>query len=516
MSGADPFYGNQTILVIDDERPILNLIRSFLDSRGLQCLTTTDPQEALELIEREQVDLVITDVHMEGLSGVDVLEKAKDIDPETLVILMTGQPTIDSAVRSLQANAYDYLTKPFDLERFFDVVDRALEKQRLARENAALKDTLMLYQISQAVSASVGEREVVDLVLDSVRKEIDADRVALFVPEYDGRLSRWSEGQERSPAGAVERRIASAVAARDEALILPGTDSAGERLMDGLAHSVAAIPLRGRDGVIGVLVALRTEGPRVFTRANLKTMTILAGNAATVMESARQTRLLIESRSGLVKANAATIGALVSALDAREHETQVHSIRVTEYVLRLAREMGYPAQQMVDLKFGAMLHDIGKIGISDRILLKPGSLTEAEWVEMRRHPIIGHRILSEIRFLEKASEIVLAHHERYDGSGYPRGLAGDEIPLGARIFAVADTFDSMTSDRPYREALSYESAVGEIERCAGTQFDPAVVDAFLRIPSEEWSRLAAAAAESDFSWDSVSLRGGFARALQPH
>lgn len=499
-----------TILVVDDEPAILGLIRSFLDSRGLRCTTTTDPREALEIIERQPVDLVITDVHMEGLTGVDLLERARSIDPEILVIVMTGQPTVDTAVRSLKANAYDYLTKPFELHQFFEVVGRALEKQRLARENAALKDTLMLYQISQAVTASVDEREVIQLVLDSVRSELAADRVALYL-RADGRLVRWGGNEDGSPVAEVERGVAVVVSMREEPMILPGNGTAVERLLGGVAQSAAAIPVRGREGTLGVLVALRAGSPRPFTPANLQTMAILAGNAATVMDNARQTRQLIETRTGLVEANAATIGALVSALDAREHETQVHSIRVTEYALRLAREVSYPSDGMVALKFGAMLHDIGKIGIRDSILLKPGPLTEEEWEEMRRHPVIGYEILSRIRFLRDASRIVLAHHERYDGKGYPRGLAGEEIPLGARVFAVADTLDSMTSDRPYRRAQPYERVVEDVRRCCGTQFDPGVVEAFLGVPPAEWTRIAGEAAETRFTWEHFSLFGGLAR-----
>ncbi|HUP19325.1 MAG TPA: HD domain-containing phosphohydrolase [Gemmatimonadota bacterium] len=512
MSPFAPSSAPQTILVIDDERPILGLIQSFLESRGLQCLTTTNPLEALEIIERQPIDLVISDIHMEGMTGVDVLERAKAIDPETLVILMTGQPTVETAVRSLQADAYDYLTKPFEMERFGDVVNRALEKQRLSRENAALKDTLMLFQISQAVSASVDEREVTQLVLDSVRNEVGADRVALFVSVPEG-LKRWGEGVP-SPFAGVEEGIAAAAATREEPMILPdgGLD---DGLLEGLAVSAAAIQLRGREGLIGVLVALRRDGPRPFTPAHVQTMVILAGNAATVMESARQSRLLVESRSGLAEANTATIGALVSALDAREHETQVHSIRVTEYTLRLSREMDQSAEELMDLRFGAMLHDIGKIGIPDSILLKPGPLTEEEWVEMRRHPSIGHEILRDIGFLGGAAEIVLSHHERYDGKGYPRGLAGEEIPLGARIFAVADTFDSMTTDRPYRKAMPYEAVVEEVRRCSGGQFDPNAVEAFLRIPRLEWERISREAMEARFSWETAGPGGGFAPPRSP-
>lgn len=512
MTGDDS--SEARILVIDDERPILNLVRSFLESKGIGCHTTTDPREALEILGRRPMDLILTDLHMEGLSGVEVLERARAIDPETIVILMTGKPTVDTAVRSFKAEAYDYLTKPFDLEDLHDVVQRALEKQRLRRENAALKDTLTLYQISRAVNASVDEREIVEMVLESIRDELEADRVEMFILEK-GRLQRWDRDRDDQEGDAgVARRLADEVIHRGDGILFPEGENESVEL-GSVARSAIAVPLVGHGQVTGAVVALRTDGKRGFHPGHLQTMTILAANVASVMEDARKTRLVIESRAGLVEANTATIGALVSALDAREHETQVHSIRVTEYALRLARDVGYPSSAMIDLKFGAMLHDIGKIGISDRILLKPGPLTEEEWTEMRLHPLIGYRILSEIRFLQDAAEIVLHHHERWDGEGYPKGLAGEDIPLGARLFSVVDTFDSMTRERPYRGALDYDAVVHELKRCSGTQFDPRLVDAFLDIPKHEWDRIAEEAARSSFSWESGSLRGGFSLRSAP-
>lgn len=177
----------------------------------------------------------------------------------------------------------------------------------------------------------------------------------------------------------------------------------------------------------------------------------------------------------------ATIEALSAALDARDRETEGHSRRVTEYTLATARALGLSGEALEDIRRGALLHDVGKIGISDTILLKPGELSEAEWREMRKHPTIGHNMLRGIRFLESALPIVLHHHERYDGTGYPEELSGGEIPLAARIFAVADAYDAMTSDRPYQAAMSHEEAVAELKRNASTQFDPQVVEAFLSV-----------------------------------
>ncbi len=189
-------------------------------------------------------------------------------------------------------------------------------------------------------------------------------------------------------------------------------------------------------------------------------------------------------RRALVEVEAAyhsTLYALVAALDAREHETGDHSQRVARYTLALADRIGVPRDQRNDVFRGALLHDIGKIGVPDAILLKPGPLDPAEWEEMRKHPQTGFNILKSIGFLRVPAEIVLSHQERYDGSGYPRGLRGEAIPVGARIFAVADALDAMVSDRPYRRSLGFPRALDEIVRQSGTQFDPSVVEALVAI-----------------------------------
>ena len=176
-----------------------------------------------------------------------------------------------------------------------------------------------------------------------------------------------------------------------------------------------------------------------------------------------------------------TLLALVSALDAREHETSDHSIRVVEYTTAIATRMTIKGPELDEICRGALLHDIGKIGVPDAVLLKPGKLTPEEWVEMRKHPDIGFNMIAPIPFLTVPSSIVLSHQERWDGQGYPRRLKAEEIHIGARIFAVADTLDAMTSDRPYRKGTTFANAIAEIDRCSGTQFDPQVVQAFLSI-----------------------------------
>jgi putative nucleotidyltransferase with HDIG domain len=190
-------------------------------------------------------------------------------------------------------------------------------------------------------------------------------------------------------------------------------------------------------------------------------------------------------------ANDNTLMALASALDLREHNTGIHSQRVADYMLRLAREVGVRDRETLDAFWrGALLHDVGKIGIPDKVLLKPGPLSQEEWVVMRNHPEVGAGMLRKIEFLRGPSEVVLSHHERYDGGGYPRRLKGAQIPLGARLFAVIDVYDALTTDRAYHTARSHTDALDKIRGEMIAHFDPAVVAAFAKIPFEELREIA--------------------------
>ncbi len=193
---------------------------------------------------------------------------------------------------------------------------------------------------------------------------------------------------------------------------------------------------------------------------------------------------------GLATAHEETVNGLVSALDLREHNTGMHSQRVREYTLLLADQLGVSEQSRRDIAYGALLHDVGKIAVPDHILRKPGRLTDDEWTEVRKHPEEGYRIIRRVPFLRNAADIVRTHHEHVDGSGYPRGLEGGQIPLGARLFAVADVYDALTSDRPYHAASTYEQAAAEIWAGLGSHFAPTAVAAFFAVPRAELEAVA--------------------------
>jgi putative nucleotidyltransferase with HDIG domain len=200
----------------------------------------------------------------------------------------------------------------------------------------------------------------------------------------------------------------------------------------------------------------------------------------------RQRSLLVD----LANANEETLLGLVAALDLREHNTRLHSQRVREYTELIADRLGVDEKLKREIGFGALLHDVGKIAVPDQILLKPDKLTDQEWVEMRKHPEAGYRIVKRIGFLKDAAEIVYAHHEQFDGSGYPRGIKSESIPLGARMFMVADVYDALTSERPYRSPMTYEEAAAEIRKLSGSHFDPVVVDTFMSIAPKQLQKIA--------------------------
>ena len=337
------------MLVADDEPEIRDVLTDLLGPL-YDCESVGSAEEALVRLRGGTYDLVISDIMMGGMSGLDLIPRVKEFAPDTVVIMISGVQTVESAINALRAGAFDYVMKPFDLHHVEAAVGRALEHHHLRAEKRRYETYL---------------------------EEMVAQRT-----------------QE----------------------------------LDGALHSLGD--------------AYRT-----------------------------------------------TLKALTAALETRDLETHGHSERVVNFSLRLGRELALDEGQMRSLEFGSLLHDIGKIGVPDAILRKPAKLSEEEWVRMREHPLHGQKILRGIEFLEGAARVVGQHHERWDGSGYPLGLRGETIDLNARIFAVADAFDAITSDRVYRAGRSYDEALAELDAHAGRQFDPRVVEAFRRVPREEWDEI---------------------------
>ncbi|HEX8459446.1 MAG TPA: HD domain-containing phosphohydrolase [Pyrinomonadaceae bacterium] len=337
------------LLIADDDPEIRNILQELLCA-DYDCRAVGSAEEALALLGASRYDLIISDINMEGMSGLQMIPHVRQIAPETVIIMISGAQTIEYAIEALRAGAFDYVTKPFDLRHVEVAVERARQHHELLRS---------------------------------------------------------------------KRRY------------------------------------------------------EIFLEESIKMRTKELAAALASLEDAYRT----------------TLKALAAALETRDTDTHGHSERVVSFSLRLGRELTLSEEDLRSLEFGALLHDIGKIGIPDVILRKPAALTEEEWLTMRQHPALGQQILRGIEFLEGAARVVAQHHEKWDGTGYPQGLRGAEIDLNARIFAVADAFDAMVSNRVYRAGKPYAAAAEELERHAGRQFDPEVVAAFGRIPPADWEEL---------------------------
>jgi HD-GYP domain-containing protein (c-di-GMP phosphodiesterase class II) len=230
---------------------------------------------------------------------------------------------------------------------------------------------------------------------------------------------------------------------------------------------------------------LESAAERGFKHYQIKSEKIYYQNQLEKLTSERETSL-DNAKKEFETSYQLTLKALVQALETRDYETVGHSERVVTFSLRLGHEIGLSEKELNHLELGAVLHDIGKIGVPDSILRKPAKLTDEEWLKMKLHPTHGQKILRNVPFLEEAAEVVMQHHECWDGTGYPHGLRGENISLGARVFAVVDAFDSIVSDKIYRKGRTYQEAINELDRCSGTQFDPVIVEAFKKIPQEDW------------------------------
>jgi len=240
------------------------------------------------------------------------------------------------------------------------------------------------------------------------------------------------------------------------------------------SKSFVSAPLKVQNRVIGVLNINNKESKQKFDEKDLRLLTILAEQSARTIENAELYKHMQDTYLG-------TIQTLARAIDAKDPYTKGHSDRVTKYAVKIAREMNLSESAIRNIEYSALIHDIGKIGIQESILTKKGGLSETEYEIVKMHPLIGESIITPVKFLNGIAPLILYHHERFDGKGYLEGLRGEAIPLGARIISVADAFDAMTSDRPYRKALTRKKAREELEKESGKRFDPQVIEAFLRL-----------------------------------
>lgn len=497
----------EKILVIDDELVMCNLLSDILKDEGYEVAAAQSGPEGLRIFKEDSFDLIITDIRMPEMEGLQVLGEVKKFDPDAVVILITAYASFETVQEALRLGAYDYITKPFDSEKIRFVVEKGLEARRLIVENkrlteylkkhtveleeeleAKIKELSLLYKIGQEVASKVELDKILKIVMDRAAEVLDS-RIGsiLLVDPTTGELSiRWAKGLDREVVKATRLKkgegISGWVFQQKEAILVEDlardprfSNREKERYY---TKSLISAPLVFKDEVLGVFNLNDKGSGERFNDYDLRLLEGIAVEAAIAVRNIRIYKDLQDVYMLTLKALAATI-------DARDKYTRTHSENVTKYAVAIAQELKLPAQEVEVIREACQLHDLGKIGVHDYILTKPGKLTEEEWEEVKLHSLKGTEILRPLPFLNDVIELIRHHHERWDGKGYPDAHKGQEIILGARIMAVADAFDAMISERPYRKAYSKEGAIEEFKRNSGTQFDPHVVKAFLRVLKKE-------------------------------
>jgi response regulator RpfG family c-di-GMP phosphodiesterase len=474
------------ILVVDDERVIREVLADFLAMEGFFVRTAEDGSSALVELSRHPYDLVLSDLKMPNLGGIELLGAIAKHTPHVVTVLMTGFGTVETAIEAMKKGAYDYILTPFKVEEVVHTIRRALERQKLTAENLRLRETLSLYKVSEAISASLSLEEVLRTVTDAALHEIDGDQVSVLVADGEGGFYERSrelhpEFRPIEPLPALDVAKLREFFRDDQPLRVQGA-AAEEFLVRTNEHArpaaLVATPLRIRKSeVIGFLCVLSYTRGKKFDEGQRKLLRMVASRAAAAIENAK----LYEDLKSTFRQ---TIRGLASAIDKMDRYTSGHSGRVAAYAQILAIKMGLSPEEVEIARQAALMHDIGKIGCVMN-LNKPGKLSTEEYDVFKKHPTFGRDILEPITFLHPLLPAVHLHHERWDGRGYPLGLKGQDIPLLARIIAVADTYDAMTSDRAYRRALPHEVATSEIARCCGSQFDPEVGAYFARAIEED-------------------------------
>jgi len=504
----DPSTGREVlrVLLVDDHAPVLRFLALAFKSNGCVVSTAASAEEAFDLLSLQTFDLVVSDIKMPGLSGLDVLRAVKGRQPGTPVVLITGMPSVDTAVFGLRNQAFDYLTKPFSVEDVHQLLQRVREERRtrlpaapalapnqdVVRRQAAVEG---LSHLGDLALRGLDAVAFLDQALARAVESLGGDAVCLLLEDAPG-APPWCEKGDPTLAARVRTRAEGWFGE-----LKPGTaaKTAAFGVADPAFVALASV-VPGVRGPAGLLCLARREGGEFLADEK----EFLLGYARTVGLSLEKMVLGESLEGNLVD----TISSFVIALESKDAYLKGHSARVALYAAEIARVMDLGEAEVAVVERAAMLHDLGKLVVGDAILRKPTRLSNEETVVMREHPTNAARILAPFRSLAREADALRAHHERYDGKGYPSGLKGEEIPLAARIIAVADAFDAMTSSRPYRNALPFEVAIGEIRRHERAQFDPTVTEAFGRISSHrlvDISRLYDARAEKLSDGGSASV-----------
>lgn len=475
------------ILVADDDAVTRQVIVDALKYvKDCSALEASNGEEALCLLRKHPCNMVITDVRMPVMGGLELLDRIMEINPLTHVIVMTGYPSIDLSVCAMKGGAVDFLVKPFAVDELLHRVDLFLREKSLLEESGAgdrskvvlrhiineLSTQSYIYDIIEETCNS--NERIFEEMADTALKVSQGESCSLLLfdeekSEFRPKVVKnlYSEHTLDLQSPSLLSILRKVIQEREACIINSFSGHEGP-------SSLILAPLRIRNRVFGVLGISRRKNGVEFTPTVLNYILSLTKRASLNIEN----NILYESTYANLMD---TLKSMAASIQARDHYTESHSVRVTELAVRICEAMGSRPEDIESMKIVGILHDIGKIAIPDDILLKPGRLTEAEYDIIKQHPLTGENIIKPIMLFDRERLVIRHHHERWDGRGYPDGLAGEDIPLLSRIIAVADSFDAMTNNRPYRKAMEVETAVEELRKNAGLQFDREVVHCFLTI-----------------------------------
>lgn len=506
-----------TVLLIDDDDHLRFVLTAHLRSNGFEVLEAENGRTGLELARDHLPDLIITDVTMPELDGLSVTRELKS-DAHTAgipIILLTGRTGTDNLVLGLEIGAQEYLTKPFEVAELMARVRTVHRLAQARRELDQLNNDLgqevdrktrrlqLLYNFMRDLSQASTRGEVLDLIIQYVQRTTGAQRISLMMTDAGGEnlVCERALGIDREVVKNIcvdaTRGIAGQVFQSGKTVIAKAVNpEAGDgRGYDGeefLSTPVVSASLESHDGVLGVLNVTERSDDEPFSVEEMECIRSITDASAIALHNILRRTHLEQSVQKLLE----TVGFLA---EYRDEETTLHLKRVAKFARILTEQLAYEGlyRDQVTGEFiehlvqAAPMHDIGKVGISDEILTKPGKLTDAEFEIMKTHTEIGRRVLSRVAdpqqpvpFLQMCVDIAYCHHERYNGKGYPRGIAGRDIPLSARIIALVDAYDAITSYRRYSPAKPHELAAKIVREEAGEHFDPVLVEAFLRCQHE--------------------------------
>ncbi|MCA1902148.1 MAG: response regulator [Candidatus Hydrogenedens sp.] len=487
----------EKILIADDELIIREVLHELLTDEGFTVELASDGDKALKILsEQKEIVVLFTDIMMPKMDGITLIHKAKEINPDIVPIIMTGYATIETARAAVKEGAYDYVLKPFNITEIKAVINNALERHRLIKENTRLREITELFKISENISSIKDEEQLLKFILNSALEHTQAKRGSILVVTEDGKNLKLvaSVGLPEKIIGKTipidSSSISGLVVQNIEPFLIEDINQNPElknQLIGLKNNSFISVPIQSKKSeffkshplvineldVIAVLNVTDKENGESFSETDLKILRIIANHGASAIENARLIRDIESAQREIVF----TLGEIV---ETRSRETGSHVKRVAEYSKLLALKSGLTPKEAEILRLASPLHDVGKVGIPDAILNKPGPLTPNEFEFIKTHTIIGYDMLSKSKgvILQSAAIIALEHHERFDGSGYPEGKKGEEIHIYGRIVGIADVFDALGVERVYKKAWTLDEIKEYFAEQKGKQFDPQLVDIF--------------------------------------